>query len=340
MKFSAPIIPVSLVECQHLSWKSQLKSAFSNNKDLLEYLQISWVKYKDELTLSPDFPVRVPRAFADKMQKGNLNDPLLQQVLAKNIELDVVAGFSQDPLLEQSDKHPGLLHKYHGRVLLLITGSCAINCRYCFRRHFPYQTQTVELNKLQNNLDYIQQDETINEVILSGGDLLLVSDSQLGQLITKIEAICHVKRLRIHTRLPVVLPDRITEPLIDILRATRLQASMVVHANHANEIDAYTGNKLNQLVNAGISVFNQSVLLKGINNCPQTLFELSEKLFEYQIIPYYLHLLDPVAGSAHFEESIKNARKIMRQLTDRLPGYLVPKLAKEEAKKPSKTVIL
>ncbi len=340
MKNSATIIPVSSPECQVISWKSHLKSAFSDSEQLLRYLDIEPTAHRPSNLVQPSFPVRVPIPFADKMEKGNINDPLLLQVLARDIENAHIEGYSHDPLEEQNNNTPGLLHKYAGRVLLILTGSCAINCRYCFRRHFPYHQQLASGENLQKNLETIQKDPSITEVILSGGDPLLLSDKQLFEIISQLEAIPHLRRLRIHSRLPVVIPQRLTLQLQKLLSKNRLQTSLVIHANHGNEMDAELGHGLAALTRSSVSVFNQSVLLKNINDDPQILAELSEKLFEYQIIPYYIHRLDPVAGAAHFDISKKRASKIIRQLGQILPGYLLPKLVVEEPDKACKTIVL
>lgn len=339
MKKSATIIPVSTPECQVISWKQTLKSAFYDTDQLLEYLQIKQSIYQLQNPVQSNFPMRVPLPFAEKMEKGNINDPLLLQVLAKHLENLTVEGYSDDPLQEQQNTVPGLLHKYSGRVLLLLTGSCAVNCRYCFRRHFPYEQQLASGENLNENLKYIEEDATIREVILSGGDPLLVNDSQLEQLIYRLDKIKHLTRLRIHSRLPIVIPQRLTDALQRCLAETRLQTSIVIHANHANEIDDILGEKLVNLARNGVSLFNQSVLLKNVNDNPETLADLSEKLFEYQVIPYYIHQLDPVAGAAHFDVDKKRALDIMRQLGDLLPGYLLPKFVMEEPEKACKTIL-
>ncbi len=339
MKNSATIIPVSSDDCQVNSWKSQLKSAFSRPESLLEYLQLKPNDYRHIIDSTPHFALRVPRAFADKMQPGDINDPLLQQVLSVQQENLSVKGFVSDPLQEQENHQPGLLHKYHGRVLLLLTGSCAVNCRYCFRRHFPYQTSSKESDNLQANLDYIATHVEISEVILSGGDPLLLSDSKLSKLISQLDAIPHLRHLRIHSRLPIVIPDRLTEQLSRLLNSSRLTTTLVIHANHANEIDLKTGRLLQQLVQSGTNVLNQSVLLKGINDSVSVLSDLSRQLSHYQILPYYLHLLDPVEGAAHFDCNKTQARQIMQELRAQLPGYLVPRLAMEEPNQPYKTLI-
>jgi len=340
LKNSATIIPVSTPDCQVISWKNTLKSAFSDSDQLLDYLQIKQSHYPLQNRVQSNFPLRVPLPFANKMEKGNINDPLLLQVLTKHVENLTVEGYSFDPLKEQQNTMPGLLHKYTGRVLLILTGACAVNCRYCFRRHFPYEQPLASSENLDKNIKYIENDATISEVILSGGDPLLMSDNQLEQLIYRLEKIKHLARLRIHSRLPVVIPQRLTKALQNCLSKTRLQASLVIHVNHANEIDDILGKKLNHLVRKGISLFNQSVLLKNINDNPETLAKLSEKLFEYQIIPYYIHQLDAVAGAAHFNIEQKRALEIMRQLGNLLPGYLLPKFVVEEPGKACKTILL
>lgn len=340
MKNLASIIPVSTSNCQVKSWKSQLKSAFSCAESLLNHLQIPTKDYAEFIDNNPDFSLRVPIAFANKMKKGDINDPLLLQSLSVQLENIEMPGYSDDPLQEQKNQQPGLLHKYHGRLLLLLTGSCAINCRYCFRRHFPYQSNSKEQNNLENNLSYISTHTEVREVILSGGDPLLIGDSQLKSLIRRLEAISHVKTLRIHTRLPVVIPDRVTTKLVKLLAETRLTTSMVIHANHPNEIDSATGLKLQQLVRSGTTVLNQSVILKNVNDRLDTLQQLSERLFQFQVVPYYLHLLDPVKGAAHFHIAEKTATELVKQMRSKMPGYLVPRLAREEPNQPSKTLIL
>ncbi|MBV1907845.1 MAG: EF-P beta-lysylation protein EpmB [Kangiellaceae bacterium] len=339
MKNSAPIIPVSNSDCQLNSWKTELKSAFSSPQELLQYLAIDATALDFEIDTSPTFKLRVPRPFADKMQPGNINDPLLLQVLSSSLENVPADGFVSDPLQEQNGDRPGLLHKYHGRVLLLVTGSCAVNCRYCFRRHFPYQSDSTDDENLRENIGYIAKNKDISEVILSGGDPLIAGDKQLERLIRQLESIKHIRRLRIHTRLPIVIPQRITPMLIKLLSETSLQTSMVVHTNHANEIDKQTGRQLQGLVQSGTTVLNQAVFLKNINDSSAAQIDLSEKLFKYQILPYYLHLLDPVKGASHFYQTKQKALQVMNELRNYLPGYLVPKLALEEPNKPSKSVI-
>jgi EF-P beta-lysylation protein EpmB len=266
------------------------------------------------------------------MEKGNPLDPLLRQVLPISDELLAYPGFNHDPVgdLAASTK-TGVIHKYQGRVLLINTGSCAIHCRYCFRRNFPYADLQLGKQKEEAAIQAIQEDGSISEVILSGGDPLLLSDSRLNRLIGQLDTINHLKRIRIHSRLPIVLPARITDGLIDTLRLSRKQIIIIVHCNHGNEISPHVITACNALRNGGITLFNQSVLLKGVNDNAEVLSELSERLFSHGIIPYYLHLLDKATGTGHFEVSETEALALMQQVQTTLPGYLVPKLVKEQA---------
>jgi EF-P beta-lysylation protein EpmB len=287
------------------------------------------------------FPLRVPLSFAASMQKGNPDDPLLRQVLPVKDELLAYPGFSNDPVGDlPSATQTGVLHKYHGRVLFINTGSCAINCRYCFRRNFPYAD--LQLGKQDENagIRYIQENPDITEVILSGGDPLLLSDARMAKLFVQLSAIKHLKRIRIHSRLPIVLPARITEDLINTLSQCGKQVVIVVHCNHANEINSRVITAFKLLRNKGITLFNQSVLLKGVNDNVAVLCELSEQLFSHGIIPYYLHLLDKATGTGHFDVSETVATDLIKQVQATLPGYLVPKLVKELPGALSKQAIL
>jgi EF-P beta-lysylation protein EpmB len=277
------------------------------------------------------FPLRVPRGFVARMRKGDPKDPLLLQVLPQVRELDPVPGFSTDPLGERrASPRPGLLHKYQGRALLVVTGACAIHCRYCFRRHFPYEGH-VGTERWVEALGHLAADSSVTEVILSGGDPLVLSDRRLSALAREIAAIPHVRRLRVHSRLPVVLPERVTGDLLGWLCGTRLIPVMVIHVNHPREIDRPVAEALGRLRSAGVTVLNQTVLLAGVNDDATVLAELSERLFDAGALPYYLHLLDPVAGAAHFEVPEVRARALARNLAARLPGYLVPRLVREVA---------
>lgn len=335
-------MPERQLEARHfaLNWQQQLSEAFTSIEDLCEYLQLNPGDLPISQSASNQFAMRVPLSFAASMEKGNPNDPLLRQVLPIESELLDYPGFNLDPVGDiKAAVQPGLLHKYQGRVLLINTGSCAINCRYCFRRNFPYNELQLSKQQESGAIEYIKSDPTINEVILSGGDPLLLSDARLSQLIRQLETIDHIKRIRIHSRLPIVLPARVTDELVNLLASCSKQLILVVHANHANELNerAITACKL--LKNNGITLFNQSVLLKGVNDNAATLCELSEQLFANGIIPYYLHLLDKATGTGHFEVPEEDARRIMTQAHDRLPGYLVPKLVKEIAGAKSKQYV-
>lgn len=329
-------------EIRHFAknWQQQLAEAFNNIEDLCRYLNLS----PDDLPISAaaaeNFSLRVPLSFAACIEKGNAQDPLLRQVLPVSEELFAYPGYSNDPVGDlAAATRIGVLHKYHGRVLLIDTGSCAINCRYCFRRNFPYAD--LQLSKQQEDaaIKSIQNDTSISEVILSGGDPLLLSESRLARLIRQLDGIEHLKRIRIHSRLPIVLPARITGEFINTLTQSVKQIIIVVHCNHANEINARVIAACNSLKNSGITLFNQSVLLKGVNNNAEALCELSEQLFSHGIIPYYLHLLDKATGTGHFEVSETEALALMRQVQAALPGYLVPKLVKEQAGGTSKQTI-
>lgn len=313
---------------EHASWQQALRLAYTDVPTLLKALGLSVEEI--DVDLDPSFPIRVPEAFVLRMQVSNPHDPLLRQVLPLKIERDLVPGFQQDPLSEQTyNAVPGILHKYQGRALLMPTSACAVNCRYCFRRHFPYADNRLDRPKLSAALQYLQNDNSIHEVILSGGDPLLLNDQALDVLITQLEQIPHLVRLRIHTRTPIVLPQRITPVFVKRLKASRFQAVMVLHCNHPNEIDASIEAMGKQLNEAGIRVLNQTVLLRCVNDDPQVLIALSERLFQAGILPYYLHQLDPVQGAAHFDVEDARALELHQVMQAKLSGYLVPKLVRE-----------
>lgn len=321
-----------------LSWQKNLAMGFTSVTDLLSFLELP-IRNADPA--EQQFPSRIPLGFARRMQKGNPHDPLLLQVLAINEELEPIDGYSLDPLVEtNANPLKGLIHKYHGRVLLTVTGICAVNCRYCFRRHFPYQDNNPGRSGWNNVYDYIAHDPSITEVILSGGDPLLASDLVLGELIQNLEKIPHLHTLRIHTRIPVVLPERIDHGLLKILDSTRLRKVMVLHSNHAQELDESVERACFDLRQVGCHLLNQSVLLAGINDDPFVLASLSHSLFAYGVIPYYLHVLDKVKGAAHFDLPFSRIQVIYQQLQSLLPGYLLPRLAREEPGKASKTLLL
>lgn len=287
-----------------------------------------------------DFPLRVPRAYADRMRRGDPADPLLRQVLSTGEETAEVRGYGDDPLAEgEFSPVPGILHKYHGRALLVVTGACAVHCRYCFRRHFPYNEHQATGTRLDEALAWLAGRPDVEEVILSGGDPLSLSDRRLGELLTRLGAIPHLRRLRIHTRLPVVEPARLTSRLQDWLTDNPWQTLLVLHANHGREIAPALSDRLDPLRRAGLTLLNQAVLLRGVNDSTDALADLSEGLFGAGILPYYLHMLDPVAGAAHFEVPEDQARALHAQLRARMPGYLVPRLVREDPGETAKTLL-
>jgi len=325
---------------QSEAWQDALKDLIRTPEALFQALELDTALLPAALTAAQSFELRVPRAFVARMRKRDINDPLLRQVLPLGQEMLAEPGYSEDPLAEAaSNPHPGLIHKYHGRVLLIVTGSCAINCRYCFRRHFPYADNRPGRADWQQALDYIRADNSIHEVIFSGGDPLNAPDSQLAWLVKQLEGIDHLTRLRIHTRLPIVIPSRITDDCLGWLTNNRFATSVVIHSNHANELDTEVGHALARLREAGVALLNQTVLLKGINDNTDTLVTLSERLFALGVLPYYLHLLDKVAGAAHFAIPLEQARALHQQLRHRLSGYLVPKLVQELPGQASKTPV-
>jgi L-lysine 2,3-aminomutase len=322
-----------------LSWQQQLSHAFNNINALCDYLEIEPPANVSQAATA-NFPLRVPHSFAARMEKGNSDDPLLKQVLPLNEELQLFPGFSADPVGDlAATAAAGVIHKYHGRALFMMTGACAINCRYCFRRNFPYSEFQLSTQKQQQAISYLQAHPEISEIILSGGDPLLLNDHKLAELFRQFEAIPHLKRIRIHSRLPIVLPARITERFLQMLQQSSKKIVLVVHCNHANELNVEVKKACEKIRKTDIHLLNQAVLLKGINDSVPILQDLSEKLFEFGILPYYLHLLDRAHGTAHFEVAKAEAVPLMQELQKKLPGYLVPKLAQEEAGKASKTLI-
>jgi len=317
-------------------WQIELQQAVRDPAELLALLKLD-AAAMPTLRRDGGFELRVPRGFVARMRSGDPADPLLRQVLPLAAEDTAAPGFGVDPVGDlASSATPGLLHKYRGRVLLVATGACGVHCRYCFRRHFPYGDETPRGERRDDALDYIRNDDSISEVILSGGDPLTLTDHRLGALAKELAAIPHVRRLRIHTRQPIVLPERIDEVFLDWFAPLPVQKVVVVHANHAREIDASVAAAFAALRSAGAALFNQSVLLAGVNDDEGALADLSEALFAAGAIPYYLHMLDRVAGAAHFDVPTARARLLMAGLRARLPGYLVPRLVRETAGAPSK----
>ncbi|MGK2946137.1 MAG: EF-P beta-lysylation protein EpmB [Candidatus Malihini olakiniferum] len=321
-------------------WLNKLADAITDPLKLLRFLALeNDPQLRKGVEAHTLFPLRVPWSFAAKMRKGDPLDPLLLQVLTAQNEFLITPGFSVDPLDEQQSVVPGLLHKYHNRALLLVKGNCAVNCRYCFRRHFPYQDNQGSKSNWRQALDYIRQHPELDEIIFSGGDPLMAKDRELDWLISELENIPHVQRLRIHSRLPVVIPERITETLCKRLSQTHLSVLLVTHINHANEIDKELRESITRLRQAGITLLNQSVLLRGVNDNASTLASLSNTLFNAGILPYYLNMLDKVQGAAHFLVSDEEARDITIKLLSQVSGYLVPRLTREVGGEASKTLL-
>jgi EF-P beta-lysylation protein EpmB len=334
------MIPHPAPACQTSPWRKALSQSVRDPAELLELLALPRELLPAARRAAARFPLRVPRGYVARMEKGNPADPLLRQVLPLSEELLSTEDFSDDPVGDLAAMAmPGLLHKYAGRVLLITTAACGIHCRYCFRRHFPYTEARAATDDWQPALDYIAADASLREVILSGGDPLSLSDQRLARLVGHIAAIPHVKRLRLHTRQVIVLPERVDTELLNWLGDCRLQIVMVVHTNHANEINDEVAAALRRLAATNISLLNQAVLLRGVNDEVNELAALSERLFENRVLPYYLHQLDRVQGAQHFEVSDALAIELIKQLRERLAGYLVPRLVREQAGEYSKIPI-
>ncbi len=343
MKLELPQIITQIDDDLHLcdekSWQKDLREVITEPKQLLALLNIAPDDYLQHFKARTLFPVRVPMSFIKRMKTGDINDPLLRQVMPLSEEFIVTNGYVVDPLEEHDTVAEGLLHKYKNRVLMIVKSACAINCRYCFRRHFPYEDNSPNKRRWQGALEYISQHSEISEVIFSGGDPLMANDDHLSWLVAQIEQISHVTRLRVHSRLPVVIPNRITKKFVKLLSDSRLKPAIVLHINHPNEINQELIEAIEPLRLARIPLFNQSVLLKGINDNAKTLINLSETLFDAGIQPYYLHMFDPVQGAAHFDVSEKESVEIAKAMLASLPGFLMPKLVREIAGQANKTPI-
>ncbi|EPM5526423.1 lysine 2,3-aminomutase [Acinetobacter baumannii] len=324
---------------QEQNWQSQLSDLITDPLELLNLLELSTDQLLSGAILASEkFKLRVPRAFVGKMNAKDPLDPLLLQVLPHHLELEEHPEFVTDPLGEEAaNQLPGVLHKYKSRFLLTLTGACAVHCRYCFRRHFPYQENLPKNEDWLNIKNYIESNPDINEVILSGGDPLTLSNRKLALWLERLSSLKQVKILRIHSRVPIVIPNRIDEELISLLKNSRLRIILVIHSNHASELDDFTCSKLLQLSEHYITVLNQAVLLKGVNDSAQTLTDLSYRLFEARVMPYYLHVLDKVKGAQHFDLIPSEIDAIYQDVLASLPGYLVPKLVREIAGEKNKT---
>lgn len=339
------MIPRTVATWQSQTWQEQLIDLIRRPEELCEALELDFGEFKARhmagmAAAQQSFELRVPRSFVQRMAKGDLLDPLLLQVLPQGREMLDRAGFSADPLAESDAKQvPGIIQKYHGRVLLLISSACAIHCRYCFRRHFPYGDHRRSRSEWQEALEAIAADPSIKEVIFSGGDPLSATNNQLARFSQQISQIPHVKTLRVHTRMPIVIPDRIDAECLAWLKQDRMKVVMVLHSNHPNEIDQQVGGAIRRMRDLGVVLFNQAVLLRGINDEVETLTALSERLFDWGVLPYYLHLMDKVAGAQHFDLPESEAIALHTALKGRLPGYLAPKLAKEVPGASAKVVL-
>ena len=324
---------------QEQNWQSQLSDLITDPLELLNLLELSTDQLLSGAILaSEQFKLRVPRAFVGKMNIRDPLDPLLLQVLPHHLELEDHPEFVTDPLGEEAaNQMAGVLHKYQSRFLLTLTGACAIHCRYCFRRHFPYQENLPKNDDWENIKQYIEQNPYINEVILSGGDPLTLNNRKIALWLERLASLPQIKILRIHSRVPIVIPNRIDDELISILKNSRLRIVVVVHSNHAAELDDFTCSKLLQLSLHHITVLNQAVLLKDVNDSAETLNELSLRLFDARVMPYYLHVLDKVKGAQHFDLDSSKIDQIYSDILASLPGYLVPKLVREIAGEKNKT---
>tara|TARA_R110002074_G_scaffold228259_2_gene399987 strand:+ start:193982 stop:195004 length:1023 start_codon:yes stop_codon:yes gene_type:complete len=321
-------------------WQQELQAAFTNINELLHFLKLDADDLTPHQQAAKDFPLLVTRSYAERIKKSDWSDPLLRQVLPLPDELDEQPAYSSDPV---GDNHasvlPGLIHKYHGRVLIVATGACAIHCRYCFRRSFSYANNSANRSQIDSIIGYINNNPDVTEVILSGGDPLTLSDARFRDLMTRISNISQIERIRIHTRLPIVLPNRITTTLLETLGAIRQKVIVVVHANHPNELTDQVSDALLALKRNDVTLLNQTVLLKGVNDNEKTLTQLSLRLFDCHTLPYYLHVLDKVSGAMHFDTDINEVYNIYEQLQRKLPGYLLPKLVREVQGKPYKTLL-
>jgi EF-P beta-lysylation protein EpmB len=328
---------ISAADVRSSTWQRALASAIRDPDALIDALGLPEDLRRAARGAAKLFPLLVPLSFLRRMRPGDPSDPLLLQVLPLGAEAETVAGFASDALDEQNaHAAPGLLQKYEGRALLIATGACAVHCRYCFRRSFPYGQEPRRMADWEPTLDWVRQESSVREIILSGGDPLMLTDARLSEMLRRLDAIEHLDRLRIHTRLPVVVPERVTRPLVKLLRSLRMTPIVVVHANHPAEVVGDCARALRRLVRSGLTVLNQAVLLRGINDSVDALCGLSERLVNLGVLPYYLHQLDRVAGTAHFEVPEERGVELVEALRRRLPGYAVPQYVREIPGQPHK----
>jgi EF-P beta-lysylation protein EpmB len=321
-------------------WQEALARAIRDPETLWNVLELPASGLSEARRAAESFPLLVPWEYVRRMERGNPNDPLLRQVLPLGDECHVAPGYLVDPVQDAAARLTrGLLQKYPGRVLVITTGACAVHCRYCFRRHYPYEDESASRRRWSDILAVIRHDMSLEEVILSGGDPLSLPDSWIAELVQQLAEVEHVRRLRLHTRVPIVIPQRVTDQLLDWARGTRLTTLFVVHVNHPRELDAACRTALSRLVDAGIPVLNQAVLLRGVNDCVEVLETLCRELINLRVLPYYLHQLDPVAGAHHFYVDVAEGQRLIAQLRQRLPGYAVPRYVVEIPGEPSKRVL-
>lgn len=320
------------------AWQKKLQECVTHVDELFSLLDLPESLKPGALRATALFPLKTPRRYVDLIEKANPHDPLLRQILPLGEEANLIEGYSDDPLQELANMpQPGFIQKYHGRALLTLTGACAVNCRYCFRRAFPYHDANPANKLWPSTLEQIASDTSLGEIILSGGDPLLLSDARLQRIVSDIENLAHIHTLRLHSRVPVVLPERLTTEFFRLITNTRLNVVLVIHCNHPREIDAFTAEKLRALKKMGITLLNQSVLLRGVNDTSETLIALSKRLFDVGVLPYYLHMLDKVSGAAHFDVAEEKAHALHQAMLSALPGYLTPKLVREIPGETSKT---
>ncbi len=315
-------------------WKTILRKNFRRLEDLASYLELT-PDQREQLSKSPSFALNVPLRLAQKMQKGTLDDPLFKQFVPTLEELTVHPDFNKNPVGDcNARKEDKLLHKYIGRALILASSACVMNCRYCFRQHFPYET---EQKGFTNEIEKIRNDSSIHEIILSGGDPLSLSDANLSDLINELVSMPHIKRIRFHTRFPVGIPERLDESFLQLIKNCPLQIYFVLHINHPNELDQHLFDHLKPLQLLGVILMNSAVLLKGVNDNVETLQELSEQLINHGILPYYINQLDRVEGGVHFEVPEEKGLWLINEIAKKLPGYGVPKYIREIEGQPYKT---
>ncbi len=322
------------------AWQTILKAAFRSPEELAAELQLPTSMAITARGAHDQFRLFAPQPFVDLMERGRTDDPLLLQIWPAPAELQIHPDEKPDPVGDaQAHVMPGVLQKYSGRALLVLTGACAVHCRYCFRRNWSYDESPGSLVQWEPSLAAIEADPSIHEVILSGGDPFMWDDEKLARLVERIEQMQHVSRLRIHTRMPVVLPQRVTPELLSALSTSSLRTVVVVHANHHRELSQLVQQAMERMAAQGFTLLNQSVLLAGVNDTANELVQLSERLIECSVLPYYLHQLDRVTGSSHFDVSIDRGRALIAEMRRRLPGYLVPRYVRETPGEQAKSVI-